>query len=57
MLMDGVTSFRHVEFLKEKTVEVTLEVLKRYMIEVEQLIGWRLLSMRVDKGHKWDNWL
>ena len=39
MLMNSATLFRHVEFLKEKTVEATLEVLKRYMTEAEQLIG------------------
>jgi len=51
ILMDDVTLFRHVEFLKEKTVEVILEILKRYMMEVEQLTGQRLLSVRVDRGY------
>ena len=49
ILIDGVTSFRYVEFLKEKTVEAILEVLKRYMMEVEPLTGQRLLSVRVDR--------
>jgi len=51
ILMDDATLFRHVEFLKEKTVEVILEILKRYMMEVEQLTGQRLLSVRVDRGY------
>ena len=57
MLMDSTTLFGDVEFLKEKITKITLEVLKRYMMEVEQLTGWRLLSMRVDRGHEWNNWL
>ena len=51
ILMDGITSFRHVEFLKKKTVEATLEILKRYMMEVELLTGQRLLSVRVDREY------
>jgi len=51
ILMNSVTSFRHVEILKEKTVDVTLEILKRYMIEVEQLTGQRLSSGRVDRRY------
>ena len=51
ILMDGVTSLRHVEFLKEKTVEATLEILKRYIMEVEPLTGQRLLSVRVNRKY------
>ena len=51
ILMDGVTSLRHVEFLKEKTVEATLEILKRYTMEVEPLTGQRLLSVRVNRKY------
>ena len=38
MLIDSMTLFRHVEFLKKKTVEMMLEVLKIYMIKTEWLI-------------------
>jgi len=39
MLMDSVSTFRYVNFLKkEKTAEATLEVLKKYIAETKRLM-------------------
>jgi len=48
-LIDSATLFRHVKFLKEKTAETMLKVLKKYIIETKQLTG---LSVRVDRGYE-----
>jgi len=34
-IINSTSSFQFVEFLREKTVEVTLNVLKKFMVEVE----------------------
>ena len=57
MLMDSATSFRHVEFLKEKIVETMLKILKKYITKAKLLTEQKLLSVRVDRGCKWNNLL
>jgi len=48
LIMDSIFLFWSIEFLRVKTVEVTLEVLKSFMVEIEHLIGQKLKRMRVD---------
>ncbi|KAJ3552016.1 hypothetical protein NP233_g12967 [Leucocoprinus birnbaumii] len=55
LIMDGASSFRAVEFLREKTAEATLQVLKDFVTHAERLTGKALLRVRVDRGREWDN--
>ena len=57
ILIDSATSFRHVKFLKEKVAKTMLKVFKKYITETKQLTRQRLLSVRVDRGCEWNNWL
>jgi len=41
--------------LKEKSVEITLRVLKNFMIEVEKLTEQKLMRVRVDYKQEWNN--
>ena len=35
MLINSISTFRYIDFLKKKIAEVILKVLKKYMAEVE----------------------
>jgi len=37
LIMNNMSLFQFVEFLKKKTVKVTLNILKKFMVETEQL--------------------
>ncbi|KAJ3563743.1 hypothetical protein NP233_g8744 [Leucocoprinus birnbaumii] len=43
LIMDGASSFRAVEFLKEKTAEATLQVLRDFVTHAERLTGRPLI--------------
>ena len=55
LIMDSISSFWYIEFLKEKSIEMTLKVLKNFMTEIEKLIEQKLMRMRVNYGQEWDN--
>jgi len=48
LLIDGISSFWYVEFLKEKTVKVILGVLESFITEAERLTEKKLIRIRVD---------
>lgn len=37
LIMNSTLVFQYIEFLKKKTINETLDILKRFMIEVERL--------------------
>lgn len=47
LIMDSILSFWYVKFLKEKNVEIALEVLKNFMTEIERLTKQKLMRVRV----------
>jgi len=42
MLMNSISTFIYTSFLKEKMIEMALEVLKKYMTKTERLIEQRV---------------
>jgi len=52
LIMDSTLSFWYVEFLKEKNVEIALEVLKNFMTEIERLTEQKLMRVRVYYGQE-----
>jgi len=52
LIMDSTLSFWYVEFLKEKNVEIALEVLKNFMTEIERLTEQKLMRVRVYHGQE-----
>ena len=42
MLMDSLSTFRYISFLKEKMIEIALEMLKKYIAKAERLPGQRV---------------
>ena len=57
ILINNTTSFRYVKFLKEKIAETILKILKKYITETKHFTRQRLLSVRVNRGCEWNNWL
>jgi len=47
LIIDSILSFWYIEFLKEKSVEIALEVLKNFMTEIERLTEQKLMRARV----------
>jgi len=50
LIMDGALAFWYVEFLREKTVDATLNMLKKFLAEAERLTGKKVLWVSVDRG-------
>jgi hypothetical protein len=55
LVMDGASSVKHGYFLSHKSADVTLQVLKDYVVEAETQTGKRLKRIRVDMGREWRN--
>jgi len=55
LLMDSISSFWYVEFLKEKTMKVISGVLESFIAEAERLTEKKLIRIRVDYKCEWDN--
>jgi len=52
MLMNSISTFRYIDFLKKNMAEAILKVLKKYIAEVKRLMEQRLISIQVDKDCK-----
>jgi len=50
LIVDGASVFQYVEFLREKMVDATLNILKRFLVEAKRLTRKKVLQMRVDRG-------
>lgn len=50
LIMDGASAFQYIEFLREKTADATLDMLKKFLAEAERLTGKKVLRVRVDRG-------
>ena len=55
LVMDGFSSYKTVAFLRSKSADVTLNVLKAYHIEAECQTGKKLKSIRLDMRREWYN--
>jgi len=53
--MNGFLSYKTVAFLKTKSADVTLNILKAYYIEAEQQTGKKLKCIRLNIGREWCN--
>jgi len=52
MLMNSISTFRYIDFLKKNMAKATLKVLKKYIAEAKRLMEQRLISIQVDKDCK-----
>ena len=55
LIMNGFSSYKTVAFLKTKSADVTLNILKAYHIEAERQTGKKLKRIRLDMGREWCN--
>jgi len=55
LLMDGYSSYKTITFLKTKSADTILQVLKNYHIEAERQTGKALKQVRLDMGREWHN--
>ena len=55
LIMNGFSSYKTVAFLKTKSADVTLNILKAYYIEAERQTGKKLKRIRLDMGREWCN--
>jgi len=55
LIIDGFSSYKTVAFLKTKSVDVMLNILKAYHIEAERQTGKKLKHIRFDMGREWYN--
>jgi len=55
LIIDGFSFYKTVAFLKTKSADVTLNVLKAYHVEAERQTGKKLKCIRLDMGKEWCN--
>ena len=51
-IMDDALVFQYIEFLRKKTANTTLDILKKFIVKAKKLFRKKVIQVRVDSGYE-----